>query len=178
MAWIVWTARIGMTCYALRLLVEVAARDAAARRVWARGLWTIGWLVMGVHFALAFHIQHGWSHAHAVADTARRTAEVVGWYWGGGVWINYAFLAAWTLDVARMWGLARFSPAAERRWNITLHAFMAFMAFNATAVFGPAWWIGVVSVYVLLWGGLWRRSLRATHAGRRSDFSPPESPVQ
>lgn len=159
---IVWTARLAMSCYALRLLLEMRGGDSTLRKAWSRRLWTAGWLTMVVHFAYAFHVRHGWSHAAAVADTARRTEEVVGWHWGGGIWFNYAFLLLWGLDVARMWNLFRLTPTIERRWLVALHSFMAFMAFNATAVFGPRWWIPVVAVYAAVLAGLYNYGSRRT----------------
>ena len=33
-------------------------------------------------------------------NSARQTAEVFGLDWGGGLYVNYAFTAAWVADVA------------------------------------------------------------------------------
>ena len=56
--------------------------------------------------AMAEH--HGWSHAAAVAETARLTGQVYGVAWGGGVYVNYAFLVAW-LAVLLRWKASRSS---------------------------------------------------------------------
>jgi len=104
------------------------------------------------HVVAAFHFYHGWSHAAAYEHTARRTAEVVGLDWGGGLWWNYAFGAVWLGDI--LWRRGR--PA----WlGVAVQAFLAFMAFNATVVFetGAIRWLGLAATGVLLTTWLVRR---------------------
>src|SRR5262249_61332389 len=77
--------------------------------------------------------------------TARRTAEGVGLAWGGGLYLNYLFTAAWAADTAWWWrGLQRYE--ARPRWvGRVLHSFMAFMVFNGAVVFatGLVRWVGL-----------------------------------
>ena len=104
------------------------------------------------HSAAAFHVYHGWSQAAAYRDTARQTLEVIGVDWGGGLYFNYAFTAAWAADVLSKRRLT------TSRWRIPLHAFFAFMWFNATVVFGRGAirWAGVAAAAGLAMLGLTR----------------------
>src|SRR6185295_17486741 len=90
-----WTVRAALAFYFLALSVRVNARG---RRAWldsARLFWTVGFAAFLVHVACAFHFYHDWSHAKAYDDTARQTAAVTGWNWGGGLYINYLFAMVW-----------------------------------------------------------------------------------
>lgn len=129
-----WVAVAG---YAAGSGAFALARGRRAWDAWARAAWTVGCAAMLAHAACAFHFYHGWSHAEAYRDTARQTAEMTGWRWGGGLYFNYALLAAWVADVAWWWrrGLAAYR---RRPWPLSVawHAFLLFMFFNATVVFG------------------------------------------
>ena len=135
------------------------SRADAARMNTARVLWAAGAALAAVHVALAFHLRHAWSHASAVAETARQTEQLVGFRFGGGVWINYAFLAAWTAD-ALWWEL---SPASFARRPPALDAavrlFLLFIVVNGAIVFahGPVRVLGASSLAALA---------VAWHAGR------------
>jgi len=116
-----------------------------ARQSIARWLWALGGAFLLLHIAAAFHLRHGWSHAAAVADTARQTHEFTGINWGGGVWFNYALAAVWVADAAWWW----FRPKAferARRWLVFSRLFFLFMWLNAAVVFvrGPMRWFGLV----------------------------------
>jgi hypothetical protein len=112
----------------------------------ARLAWTVACLGLLAHVACAFHVYHGWSHGAAYLDTARQTDEVFGLNWGGGLYINYALIIGWVVDVSWWW--ARGLDSYRRRpWPLTAawHGFLIFIIFNATAVFktGPARWAGL-----------------------------------
>lgn len=149
-----WTVRLAVACYLGRVFTDAAGwrTPADARR--ARWLWTLGGAIYLVHVACAFHFYHGWSHAAALRHTAERTAEVVGWHWGGGLWINYAFTLLWCGDIALWWTRPadRHPRSPITYW--TIQAIFAFLMFNATAVFGPPFWrwvvVGVVAALLLL----------------------------
>ncbi len=144
-----WTIRIALACCVAAL---AAPPDSRLRRA----CWTLGCLLCLAHVAAAFHFYHGWSHAAAYAHTARRTAEVLGLDWGGGLYWNYAFTAAWAGDVLWMW-LGR-----RPRWfAVAVQVFLAFMAFNAAVVFeaGPVRWAGLVGAGAL--AVRWISALRA-----------------
>jgi hypothetical protein len=96
--------------------------------------------------------RHGWSHDAAWAATARQTASVYGLAWGGGVLVNYAFVAAWLFE---LWSWRR-SPERYRHrsalvtWPIRL--FFLVIVFNAAVVFAGGWRraIGVILTAVLI----------------------------
>lgn len=131
------------------------ARGAPAPR-WAWGAWTLGAALCGLHMLIAFGSRHGWSHADAVAETARRTAEVLGTAWGGGVYVNYLFTAIWLAE-ASWWRAAPAAYARRPRWLTgCLRAFYLLILVNAAVVFAsPAGRVaGVPLVTALLW--TWR----------------------
>ena len=121
-----------------------------------RWLWTAGCLLYLIHVACAFAFFHNWSHDRAYAHTAAQTQDIVGWEWGGGLYFNYLFTAAWIADVVRQWLRIDGSVRSSRVRELALPLFLAFMVVNATVVFGPPlWkWIGVgvgLSAGLLYW---------------------------
>jgi len=146
---IVWSARIVVLFYFLRVAVDFLVADPQRRERWALGAWTVGCAVFLLHIAFAFQFLHGWSHASAVAHTARRTYEVIGINWGGGIYVNYAFMLLWVVDVAWWWRryLRREPTPARHYWSV--QAIFAFMTFNATVVFGPPHWKWTATAAVL-----------------------------
>jgi hypothetical protein len=131
--------------YCVGAAVYMLSRGSRKWDAEARLAWTIGCLTRLVHVAFAFHFYYDWRHDLSVRETARQTADVVGWNWGGGLYINYAFIAAWVADVFWWWrGLDRYR---RRSWPVTAawHVFMIFMFFNATVVFenGLLRWLGL-----------------------------------
>src|SRR5262245_9319 len=95
-----WTVRIALAFYVLALAMRLIARQHGPGQ---RLAWTAGCVAYLAHVVCAFHFYHGWSHAAAYADTARRTGEVLGLSWGAGLNFNYAFTAVWVLDVLWWW---------------------------------------------------------------------------
>jgi len=157
-----WTVRAALALYVVALALRLAA---PRRRQLARAAWTAGCLLFLAHVAAAFHYFHGWSHDHAYRYTARQTGELVGRYWGGGLFLNYIFIVAWGADVVYWWwrGTGGYL-ARSRRVDVPLHAFMAFMAFNATVVFasGPTRAAGIAASILL--AGLLLNRLRSPTA--------------
>jgi hypothetical protein len=155
-----WTIRLALVCSLAGAMAEVSAGTAERRRRLARAAWTAGWGLYLAHVACAFQFYHHWSHAAAYFHTARRTADLFGRNWGAGLYFNYAFTAAWTLDTFTWW----FRPSARRRARIPLivwYGFFLFMVVNATIVFetGPVRWAAVVGL-AMLWL-TWIKSRRA-----------------
>jgi hypothetical protein len=130
---------------------EFARATPIAWRVWA-----VGALLAAVHILIAFAARYDWSHLAAEQETARRTAEVFGVYWAGGVFVNYLFIAAWLVEA--WWWRAR--PAGyERRpaWLAwTLRGFYLVIIANAAVVFASpiGRWPGAALVAALIW--IWR----------------------
>lgn len=138
-----WTVRAALLLYAVTLAHRLA-RPSNHRT--ARLLWTAGFLLFLAHVTAAFHFFHGWSHADAYRETARQTGDLTGTYYGGGLYLNYLFTLAWAADVAWWWGGGLDRYRGRPQWvGVSLHAFMLFMAINATAVFeqGTLRWTAV-----------------------------------
>lgn len=117
----------------------------------ASGWWSLGLAAFLAHLACAFHFEHGWSHASALAATASQTKEATGFDTGFGLYLNYAFALAWLADTV-WWRLAKRSHESRPTWvGVALHCFMAFMWFNAMVVFGSPWgqatgWAAIVGL--------------------------------
>jgi hypothetical protein len=147
---------------ALALFVAGEAGRRRARRsgsveAWALPSFAAGALLCAAHFAAVFHWHHGWSHADAVAATARQTGQVFGLAWGGGVWFNYLFLTLWVGDVVA-W--ARHPASALRPPDRTTwfrRGFYFVIIVNAAVVFAswPMNLPGLVLCTALAW--CWRR---------------------
>lgn len=168
----IWLAIGG---YALGVGLGLLFRDRQGWQQRARWAWTIGCAGLVAHTICAFHFYHAWSQTSAYQETARQTAAVTGWNWGGGLFINYAFLAAWMGDVVWWWrGLRAYQ---QRHWLIAAawQAIFIFMIFNATVVFktGVVRWLGVALCGGLLF--IWcyvtlRRKTPANHVTRSKEF--------
>ena len=148
----VWIALAG---YALGVTGILVARQNQMWQAWARWAWTMGCLALLAHTACAFHFYHAWSQTAAYRETARQTAAVTGFDWGGGLFINYGFIAAWVMDVAWWWRGLEAYRRRPRALVIVWQSIFMFMVFNATVVFktGPLRWIGLVMCLsiALLW---------------------------
>ena len=129
-----------------------------------RVAWTIAVVSLIAHFICAYHFYHHWSHDSAFRDTARQTEAVVGLNWGGGLFINYAFLILWTIDVA-WWWISGLNSYRARAWPLIAmwHGFLIFILFNATVVFkhGAVRYVGLVvcSILLLSWARIARQGL-------------------
>ena len=158
------TIWVAIVAYAIGSLVFALARGRSRWDSATRVLWTIAVLSLVGHFICAYQFYHHWSHESAYLDTARQTDEVIGLDWGGGLFINYAFLTIWTIDVA-WWWLRGLSSYRMRPWPVVAawHGFMIFILFNAMVVFkdGPTRWVGLVICLVLLlsWARIARQGL-------------------
>jgi hypothetical protein len=158
-----WSVRLAMALYVVSLCLWI---EAGNRNSWlkvARLAWTIGCGAFLIHVLCAFAFFHHWSHRAAYEETARRTEELVGISWGGGLYLNYAFTILWLADVIFWW----WNPDRSRHWGIqiAIQVFLAFIACNATAVFGSGMirWLGLGATLLLL-VLLWRRYLAGKQA--------------
>src|SRR5262245_2922425 len=147
----IWITLIGYAIDAAHILTRGRWKMESV----AKTAWTLGCLALLVHVALAFHYYHGWSQDSAYRETARQTAEVFRINWGGGLYINYALIIAWVIDV--IWWLVWPGAYRSRPQIITTiwNGFLIFIFFNATVVFGSGLvrWIGLVACagLLLLW---------------------------
>jgi hypothetical protein len=129
------------------VVAEWRRTAAGAPPVAGRAAWMLGAVAALGHAGLAFHVHHGWSHAAAVADTARQTAAVVGWSWGGGVYVNYVFVVVWLADAAWWWRDAVSFNRRARWLDAAVRGFLWFLFLNGAFVFvrGPMRWAGLAA---------------------------------
>jgi hypothetical protein len=127
-----------------------------------RSAWTVGALAAIAHSAAAFHFRHGWSHKAALVETARQTAAVTGLDWGGGLYVNYLFLAVWTADAAWWWLRPETFDRRPRALDRVVRAFLLFMFLNGAVVFarGPMVAVGAAAVLAVL--AAWYRGRNAS----------------
>ncbi|MFG0335706.1 MAG: hypothetical protein ACF8TS_20290 [Maioricimonas sp. JB049] len=166
---VAWTARLAIAAWGLRLLHDVARPRRPVPRAICL-IWTTGSLLNLLHVLVAFHHVHAWDARAAWDHVARQTAEVTGWHWGGGLYINYAFTLLWLADVAGTW-LAYRRQRVLPAWYVgSLHAVFAFMVLNATVVFGPSVWKVVVPLFLAVLSVTW-------FVSRRTSRTPDREPV-
>lgn len=157
-------ASIWITIVAYTVGSFVFARGRGRWDSATRVLWTIAVVSLIGHLISAYQFYHHWSHETAFVDTARQTNEVVGLNWGGGLFINYALITIWTIDVA-WWWLRGLGSYRSRPWPVIAawHGFLIFILFNAMIVFkhGVTRWVGIVicSVLLLSWARIARQGL-------------------
>ena len=151
-----WTVRLSMLCYAVTLSLRLRGRSSNA----ARWCWSVGAILMAVHIIAAMRSFHHWSHAEALEHTAQRTAELTGWHWGGGLYFNYAFLALWIADAIWWWVNPTSYLRRPRCIELLIQGYLAFIAVNATIVFGTGAvrWTSIAILIVLLALAAIRRS--------------------
>ncbi len=146
-------AMVMLTWLTLLLWAPTPRRNKLARWGWTLGLaWHLA------HVACAFAFVHHWSHAEAAWHTGYRTWQMTGWFWTGGIWINYLFTVLWAGDVIYWWsGLDRYARRPARyRWFV--HALFAFMIFQAGVVFasGLTRWLTLAGLSLVALAGLVR----------------------
>jgi hypothetical protein len=129
------------------LRLSSPTRAAAAARL----LWTAGALLAASHVAAAFQLRHGWSQARAFEETARQTEELLGFRFGGGLYVNYAFLAVWLGDASWWWLRPASFAARPRALDAAIRLFLLFIFVNGAIVFasGPVRLLGGVAVVAL-----------------------------
>lgn len=149
------TIWLALVAYTIGAALWLAPRCAGRFFAVARWAWTIGCVLFLTHVVCAFSYFHHWSHADAYRETARQTAELTGRPWGGGIYINYVFAAAWLAVVLHSW----LAPASFRpsRWLAVWHGFVFFMMFNGAVIFvhGPTRWLGILLCVTL--AAIWLR---------------------
>ncbi len=143
---------------ALLALGELARSRPA--RTWARGASCAGWLFLVAHVLLAFDFVHGWQHSSALEATARQTREIYGLDASFGLYVNYAFLALWAVELWR-WNTA---PSAARRW--LWRGAVLLLVTNGAIVFAAGWRRALGALITLALLGAWMR------AGRRERALP------
>jgi hypothetical protein len=146
-----WTIRLALGFYVAFLAGWLVVRSPRWPYV-ARWLWTAGCACFVLHVMAAFQFHHHWSHASAVAQTAKETKELMGVAFGEGLYFSYLFLAVWVLDVAAWWLLGD-AYLHRPRWLAGLvHGYLGFIALNGAIVFeaGVTRWVGLVACAALV----------------------------
>jgi hypothetical protein len=165
----VWLALAG---YMIGASIYLLSRGRRSWDVVARAAWTAGVISLIVHVACAYHFYHNWSQAAAYRETARQTAEVTGLDWGGGLFINYALIIGWVVDVA-LWRLRGLDAYRNRPgWLVAAwQGFLFFIIFNATVIFktGSLRWIGLG---LCLWLAFLWLLVKGGKVSGRSDGAP------
>jgi hypothetical protein len=150
------TVWLAVTCFVAGQAGQRIAVTTGRTPAWAWPVWSAGALVCVVHALLAFGVRYGWTHERAVSATAEQTAAVYGIRWGGGVYVNYVFLAVWLAEAA--WWRTNAAGYLSRPMLVTsvLRAFYLIVFVNAAVVFAaPSRRVaGVILSSVLLW--IWR----------------------
>lgn len=163
-----WTARVAVSCYVMRLMIDAGAARSVPAQKWARAWWTLGCAVFVAHVLTAFHFQHGWNHTVAFDYTAKRTAELTGWNSGIGLYINEAFLVLWLADTIQWWRDFNWSQNRLAYWIV--QGIFGFLIFQSTAVFGPPFWKVVVTAVILALTVLRLRAHAASN-GRKPELN-------
>lgn len=153
-----WTIWIALALFAIGQTGQRPLRDGR-RLPWTWWASACGVVLLAIHILIAFEVRHGWSHPAAVEDTARQTASVYGFNWGGGIYANYLFVAAWMFD---LWSGLRESLVTQRvrkTVRVLQRVFYVIVILNAAVIFvpGPRRILGIALVLALLW--IWRRPM-------------------
>jgi len=139
----IWIAILG---YVSGTVAFALTRNRHQGDSMARLAWTIAIVGLLAHAFCAFHYYHAWSESAAYRDTARQTNQVVGLNWGGGLYVNYAVIIGWVVDVG-WWWVRGVGSYRHRPWLLTAawHGFLIFIIFNSTVVFktGFVRWAGL-----------------------------------
>ena len=144
-----WTVCLALAGYFAGGALRAWSRTPQGRLI-GRIAWTLACLFYLAHVACAFQFYHSWSHAAAWRHTAERTAAVIGWNWGGGIYFNHIFTAVWLADTVAWWWRGE---QAKPGWlEAAAQVFLWFMVFNATVVFGHGAirWVGSVGCWLLI----------------------------
>ena len=104
----IWLALIA---YATAASLLLQSRGHPHWRGGARWAWTLGCVFFLVHVVCAFAYFHHWSHAEAYRETARQTAALTGWQWGGGI---YTIWSDGTRMAADLYVPADLKPGEKR----------------------------------------------------------------
>ncbi|HEY1067536.1 MAG TPA: hypothetical protein VGE52_15545 [Pirellulales bacterium] len=163
----IWAA---VACYVDALRLDLLGRQGEYESL-ARRRWLIGAMLAVIHVVAAFLLVHHGRLEHAYETTGARTAAALA-AWGFnanaeaasdgriGVWMNFLFVAVWLVDAGFRSGAPQAWRARPRWLAAAVHAYLAFIVFNATAVFGSpamrvAAWLALVVLLVA-----WRRGVQ------------------
>lgn len=149
------TIWLALLLYAVGEIGRIRWRAGCIRgAAMARWLSTIGCALYIVHVVFAFGVFHDWSHADAYRFTAEQSEKLVGWRWGGGLFVNHLFTAVWIAELIACWVKPQRYRNRARWIDISVRVFFAFMIINGAVVFvaGAQRWLGLGIVALLALG--------------------------
>lgn len=146
-----WAIRGAMALLAIGYALQFRTGVRNSRRI--AMLWCIGAALATYHTWTALDAFHGGSLAEAVESTARRTEALFGVRVGGGVYVNYVFIAVWWVDAIWRWQ----APQTKLRpMEVAIDLFLILMSFFGAVVFasGPirSIGIGVIAAWIWMYG--------------------------
>ncbi len=141
-----WLARAAVVAYGGTLILGYLGRYRLARTAY-----TVGYLTLLAHIALAFHLVHDWSHAAAYEATARQSAAAGAPGWGSGIYAIYGTVGIWGIDLIVWWRYSDWYHRRPRWIGAIVHGWIGFITFNAAVIFatGPARYLGI-AICILL----------------------------
>lgn len=143
-----WAIRIAMAVLALGYTIQfrTGVRNSDLLAV----LWGFGAAFATFHTATALHAFHAGSLNEAIESTARRTEELFGVRVGGGVYVNYLFVAVWWMDTLWRW---RIRDTKHRTTEIAIDFFLILIAFFGAIVFanGTIRYLGIGTIALWIW---------------------------
>jgi hypothetical protein len=146
---------LSLTGFAISAITFQLSRGRVKWDALARLAYTFAFLSLLIHVAFAFHFFHHWSQDSVYRETARQTNEVFGMNWGGGMYVNYAFMVGWLLDLVWWWRGLDIYRRRPQMLAAAWQSFLLFIIFNATFVFaqGIVRWLGLLLCLTLcfLW---------------------------
>ena len=162
----IWVA---LALYAAGELGQSAQREHRTSAGWPWWISALGAAIAVVHVIIAMGARHGWSHASAIAATARQTRAIYGLDWGGGVFVNYAFVAVWIVELWRWRRAPEGNGSLPDAATWLVRAFFFVVIVNAAIVFaGGARWIAGALIAVSLVAA-WRPRLKNRNVSARRD---------
>ena len=149
------TAALWAIRLALLLLVSVLCAEIMGKKktnpAWA-SLWLLGAILALCHSLGALIAFHHSSQAEALESTAQQTAELLGFRFGAGLYVNYAFVAIWLFDAILRIAIPTKYEQFPKMYGRLVYAFLIFIAINGAIVFksGTVRSVGIASLLILL----------------------------
>jgi hypothetical protein len=145
-----WAIRLAMLLLVLVLAAEILGKKKT-NPAWA-SLWLLGAILSLCHSLGALIAFHHSSQAEALESTAQQTAELLGFRFGAGLYVNYAFVAIWLFDAILRLSLPIKYEQFPKIYGCFVYSFLIFIAINGAIVFksGTVRTVGIASLLILL----------------------------
>jgi CubicO group peptidase (beta-lactamase class C family) len=152
------------------LVLFVAGEAGKSRQPsprWALAASAGGAMLLAIHIGLSLDARHAWSHDSVVRTVEAQARAMYGFGWGGGAWMNYAFLALWLGECIWWAASPRTYRNRPRAFVLAVRAFYLVMLINAAILFAaPSRRIaGAALSAALLW--IWRDTFAFGRTGRK-----------